>query len=135
MTRRRHASGGWLHVHGDGDPQVHRRRDGLRSRSRSRPERASSRSYAARSIGNLTNDLSLGYGQASQAVALGQIVAILSPGNIFVEKADGFANIISTDCIRRDIGARWLVRRGRAGSVRSGTTNNSTWGQVKALYR
>src|SRR5512134_3130240 len=46
-------------------------------------------------IGVMTSDLSLGYGLCLDgSIALGQIVAILNPGQIDVLPADAFATII-----------------------------------------
>jgi hypothetical protein len=89
-------------------------------------------------IGNLTTDLSLGYGVCLTGTnCLGTIAAILAPGTITVTAADGFPNIIYTDCSFGEL-------IGHGGTAYVGSTGNcnepnptqpSTWGQVKALYR
>jgi hypothetical protein len=88
-------------------------------------------------IGNLTTDLSLGYGLCLDGtVCLGTIAGILNPGTISVGAADGFANIIYTDCSFGEYpghgGVAYVGSTGDCGEV---PTQPSTWGQVKALYR
>lgn len=92
-------------------------------------------------IGQLNHDLSLAYGQCLNGdVVLGSIIANLSQGVGNIIPAEGFTNIIYTDCNFGEINAT-------GGSFYVGVvdpTGNcnlpnavqpSTWGQVKALYR
>ena len=89
-------------------------------------------------IGTLTSDLSLGYGQClSGSFALGTIVAILGVGAGDVLNADGFPNIIYTDCSFGEYpanGGHYWVGVPPTGECAVATAQ-STWGQVKALYR
>lgn len=89
-------------------------------------------------IGNLTSDLSLGYGgcQGPGSVVLGNIIAILNPGSGQVLPADLFANIIYTNCVFAELpatGGTYYV--GSTGNCNEIATEPTTWGQVKALYR
>jgi hypothetical protein len=88
-------------------------------------------------IGVLTSDLSLGYGQClNGTIPLGQIVAVLAPGTMTVSAADGFPNIIYTDCSFGEYpgtgGNAYVAGTGPCGEI---ATEQSTWGSVKALYR
>jgi len=89
-------------------------------------------------IGNLTSDLSLGYGQClNGSFALGTIVAILAPGLGSVTAADAFPTIIYTNCDFGEFpasGNNFGVATD-PGPCDPNPTNQSTWGQVKALYR
>jgi hypothetical protein len=89
-------------------------------------------------IGSLINDLSLGYGQClTGSFALGTIVAILGVGAGDVLPADGFPNIIYTDCNFGEYpanGGHFWVGTPPTGACEVATAQ-STWGQVKALYR
>jgi len=88
-------------------------------------------------IGVLTSDLSLAYGQCLPGtIPLGQIVAILNPGQIDVLPADAFATIIFTNCDFGEFpatGGNAYV--GVTGPCNEIATEKSTWGSVKALYR
>jgi hypothetical protein len=88
-------------------------------------------------IGALTSDLSLGYGGCQNgSIVLGQIVAILNPGQMDVLPADGFPSIIYTDCSFGEYpatgGNAYVGTQGNCNEV---ATEQSTWGSVKALYR
>jgi hypothetical protein len=88
-------------------------------------------------IGTLTSDLSLGYGTClNGTIPLGQIVAILNPGTIQVLAADNFSTIIYTDCSFGEYPATGgLAYVGTTGDCGEVATENSSWGQVKSLYR
>jgi len=90
-------------------------------------------------IGNLTSDLSLGYGSClNGTTCLGTIAAILAPGTIQVTAADTFANIIYTDCSFAELpghGGTAYVGVVGGDCNEPNATQPSTWGQVKALYR
>jgi hypothetical protein len=89
-------------------------------------------------IGNLTNDLSLGYGVCLTGTnCLGTIAGILAPGVITVQASDGFPNIIYTDCSFGEFpGHGGTAYVGSAGDCNEpNAAQPSTWGQVKALYR
>jgi hypothetical protein len=88
-------------------------------------------------IGNLTTDLSLGYGAClTGTTCLGTITAILAPGTISVVAADGFNCIIYTDCSFGEYcGHGGTAYVGTTGNCNEVPTHPSTWGQVKALYR
>jgi len=88
-------------------------------------------------IGNLTSDLSLGYGQClNGTIPLGTLAAILAPGTITVTAADAYPNIIITDCNFGEYpatgGFAYVAGTGPCGEI---ATEQSTWGSVKALYR
>jgi hypothetical protein len=89
-------------------------------------------------IGSPVNDLALGYGQClSGSFALGTLVAILTPGQMDVLAADGFPEILYTDCNFGEhpgFGGHAYVAV-TAGPCDPNASQNSTWGQVKALYR
>jgi len=90
-------------------------------------------------IGNISNDLSLAYGQClSGQVVLGTILMSLAgPGNLEVVAADAFPTIIYTNCLFGEFPATG----GKAYVTVTGdcafpiATQPSTWGQVKSLYR
>ena len=88
-------------------------------------------------IGVMTSDLSLGYGQClSGSIVLGTINAIYTAGTLSVLPADGFPNIIYTDCSFGEYpatGGNAYV--GTTGPCNEVATEQSTWGNVKALYR
>ena len=90
-------------------------------------------------VGALGSDLSLGYGQClSPTIVLGTIVAILAPGTIYVLPADGFPNIIYTNCSFAELpatGGTAYVLPSNGSCGEPSATEQSTWGQVKALYR
>jgi hypothetical protein len=88
-------------------------------------------------VGSMTSDLSVGYGQCLVGtICVGNIVAILNPGTINVLPADTFPNILYTDCVfaeKSATGGDAYV--GGTGDCHEVATEQSTWGQVKALYR
>ena len=88
-------------------------------------------------IGSLPSDLSLGYGQClTSSIALGTIVAIWANGEIKVLAADGFPNIIVTDCVFAELPATGATSYVQSTPVDCTTpTDQSTWGKVKSLYR
>jgi hypothetical protein len=91
-------------------------------------------------IGNISNDLSLGYGLCIDGtVCLGTLVMSFGVGNstVSVTKADGFPYIIYTDCAFGEYeGHGGTAYVGNAGDCQEpNPTQPSTWGQVKALYR
>jgi hypothetical protein len=91
-------------------------------------------------IGVLTSDLSLGYGQCLiGSIPLGTITAIYAPGLIKVRAADAFPNIIYTDCSFGEYpasgGQAWAGTPPQDFSCAEVATQESTWGNVKALYR
>jgi len=93
-------------------------------------------------IGNISGDLSLGYGTCvSTTTSLGSIL-INSSGPaacsyLAVVAADNFANPIATDCLFGE----YTIKTGQAianpdGSCQcSVATEPTSWGRVKALYR
>ena len=88
-------------------------------------------------IGNLISDLSLGYGQClNGSIALGTIIATWANGEMRIVAAEGFPNIIVTDCVFAELPAN-----GGTSYVQSTPADctlpvaSSTWGKVKALYR
>ena len=90
-------------------------------------------------IGNVSNDLSLAYGQCltGQVVLGSLLMSLAGPGNLEVTAADAFPNIIYTDCLFGEYpatGGKAYV--GVAGNCQFPiATQPSTWGQVKSLYR
>ncbi len=93
-------------------------------------------------IGNISGDLSLGYGTCiSSTTSLGSI--LMNSSNpaacsyISVVAADNFANPIATDCTFGE----YTVKTGQAIANPDGTcacsvaTEPTSWGRVKALYR
>lgn len=88
-------------------------------------------------IGVLTSDLSLGYGLClNGSIPLGTITAQYTAGVISVLPADAFASIIYTDCSFGEYpatGGNAYV--GTEGPCNEVATEQSTWGNVKALYR
>jgi len=88
-------------------------------------------------IGALTTDLSLGYGQCfNGSIVLGTINAIYGAGTLSVLPADGFTNIIYTDCLFGEFNATGgNAYVGSTGNCNEVATEASTWGNVKALYR
>jgi len=90
-------------------------------------------------IGNVSNDLSLAYGQCltGQVVLGSLLMSLAGPGNLEVVAADAFPNIIYTDCLFGEYpatGGKAYV--GVAGNCQFPiATQPSTWGQVKSLYR
>jgi hypothetical protein len=88
-------------------------------------------------IGNLISDLSLGYGQClTGSFALGTIVAIWTEGVISVVAADGFPNIIVTDCLFAELPATGATSYVQTTPVDcTSPVDPTTWGKVKSLYR
>ncbi len=88
-------------------------------------------------IGVLTSDLSLGYGQClTGSIPLGTITAIYAAGTLSVLPADAFATIIYTDCNFGEYPATGgTAYVGGTGPCNEVATEQSTWGNVKALYR
>ncbi|HET6348068.1 MAG TPA: hypothetical protein VFH88_03200 [Candidatus Krumholzibacteria bacterium] len=89
-------------------------------------------------IGNLTSDLSLAYGTCLTGdVPLGTITAMLAAGNGSVDPAELFATIIYTDCSFGEYAATGGAFHvdGTGSCLEPSAVQNSTWGQVKALYR
>ena len=90
-------------------------------------------------IGNISNDLSLAYGQClTGQVVLGSILMSLAgPGSLEVVAADAFPTIIYTNCLFGEFpatGGKAYV--GVVGDCAFPiATQPSTWGQVKSLYR
>jgi hypothetical protein len=88
-------------------------------------------------VGDIHSDLSLGYGTCQTgSIVLGSFVAIFGPSTLHVLPAQGFTNIIFTDCTfgqhNATGGTAYVGGTGPCGEV---ATEPSTWGQVKALYR
>jgi hypothetical protein len=91
-------------------------------------------------IGNLTNDLSLGYGVCLTGTnSLGTVVASWgASGTVAITAADGFPDIIYTDCSFGELpghGGTAYVGSSAGDCNEPNPTQPSTWGQVKALYR
>ena len=94
-------------------------------------------------IGNITTDLSLGYGVCiSTTSSLGSILfssggAVAACSHISVVAADNFPNPIATDCSFGE----YTVKTGTGIANADGTcqcnvaTEPTSWGKVKALYR
>ena len=87
-------------------------------------------------VGMLTDDLSLGYGQClSGSVVLGTMVSMLSAGQLYVRAAAGAPNILYTNCAFADIVASGgQASIGNSQCMASGT-ESATWGEIKSLYR
>lgn len=88
-------------------------------------------------VGDIHADLSHGYGTCQTgSIVLGSFVAIFGPSTLHVLPAQGFSNIIYTDCTfgqhNATGGTAYVGSTGPCGEV---ATEPSTWGQVKALYR
>jgi len=89
-------------------------------------------------VGSYTNDLSVAYGPCVPGpVVIGTILMSATGGSLSIKPAQGFLTIIVTAC---DFGES----PASGGTAYIGTTGNcfeplateqSTWGQVKALYR
>ena len=88
-------------------------------------------------VGNLTSDLSLGYGQClTGTIVLGTIAAMLGSGSGSVRTADGHPFILYTDCLFAEIQATGgTFGVGTTDNCESAGTQTSTWSEVKALYR
>lgn len=88
-------------------------------------------------VGNINTDLSLGYGSCQVgSFCLGTLIMQTSAGGVIdVLPADTFTNVLYTDCNFAELSATG----GRAYVGTSGPCPNptaqSTWGQVKSLYR
>jgi len=88
-------------------------------------------------VGALTTDLSLAYGQClSGSIVLGTAIMSLASGQLNILAADGFPHILYTDCIFAELegtgGRAYVGTTGDCGEI---ATEQSTWGQVKSLYR
>jgi hypothetical protein len=89
-------------------------------------------------VGDIHNDLSVGYGNCfTGSIVLGTLVMTGgAPGQLDVKTAIGQTNIIYTDCSfgehQATGGTAYINSTGNCHEV---ATENSTWGQVKALYR
>jgi hypothetical protein len=89
-------------------------------------------------VGNYANDLSIAYGQClAGPIVLGTILMNATGGVIVVKPAQGFLDIIVTAC---DFGEHpasgGFAYIGGTGICQTPfATEQSTWGQVKALYR
>ena len=70
-------------------------------------------------------------------IPLGQIVANLIDGNLYVVPADGLTDIIYTDCafVNMPSTGGYAVIGGGADPCVIIAVQPSTWGSVKALYR
>ena len=89
-------------------------------------------------IGNVTSDLSLGYGQClTGSFSLGTLVAIWAPGAISIVPADAFPNIIYTNCDFAELTATGghASINGDGHGCDFDAVEASTWGKVKSLYR
>jgi hypothetical protein len=90
-------------------------------------------------VGNMQTDLSLGYGDClTGSFVIGTIVANLTSGTISVLPADTFVSIIYTDCTFAELpatGGNAYVAPATGNCNEPLATEQSTWGQVKALYR
>jgi hypothetical protein len=89
-------------------------------------------------VGNITSDLSLGYGQClSGSIVLGNIIAQFTAGTGAVVAADLQPFILYTNCLFAELpatGGTYYV--GSTGDcLEPNATEPSTWGSVKALYR
>jgi hypothetical protein len=89
-------------------------------------------------IGVLTTDMSIGYGQCLTGnIVLGTILANWAPGTVSIVAADLQSNIYYTDCSYTELPATG----GHASISGDGhgcdfdAVQPSTWGGVKALYR
>ena len=88
-------------------------------------------------VGALGSDLSLAYGQClNGSIVLGTALMQLTGGTMQIIPAQGFPNIIFTDCSFGEYPATGgTAYVGTTGNCNEVATENSTWGQVKALYR
>lgn len=91
-------------------------------------------------IGSVANDLSIAYGGCVEGTfSLGTLTAIWAPGTGgAVLPSDGYPNIIMTDCNFGEYpasGGTFCVAQPTCGCTEPVATAQSTWGQVKALYR
>jgi len=85
----------------------------------------------------LTSDLSLAFGVCfNGTIQLGTLAAVWVGGTAQVIPAQGFANILVTDCTAAAHNATGgTAYVGVTGNCNEVATEPSTWGQVKALYR
>lgn len=89
-------------------------------------------------VGNVQTDLSLGYGVClTGANVIGTMAGIFTAGTLEVVAADLQPTILVTDCSAAELvatGGKAYVA-GTGDCAEPNATENSTWGQVKALYR
>ncbi len=87
-------------------------------------------------MGQLNDDLSLGYGQClSGSIVLGTMVSLLGGGQLYVRAGSSAANILYTNCVFAEIvasGGQASIGDNRC--MTSGT-ESATWGEIKSLYR
>ena len=89
-------------------------------------------------VGNIQSDLSVGYGVClNGASVIGTLAGIFGAGTLDVVAADLQTTIIVTDCTAAEFPATGgTAYVGTTGDCHEpNATENSTWGQVKALYR
>jgi hypothetical protein len=90
-------------------------------------------------VGNYANDLSIAYGQClAGPLVLGTILMNATGGVIVVKPAQGFTDIIVTACDFGEhpaSGGQAFVGVVSTNCLEPLATEQSTWGQVKALYR
>jgi hypothetical protein len=89
-------------------------------------------------VGSITSDLSVGYGVClNGASVIGTLAGIFTPGTLDIVAADLQTTIIVTDCTAAEFPATGgTAYIGTTGDCHEpNATENSTWGQVKALYR
>ena len=95
-------------------------------------------------VGTVGNGLAVDFGQCLDTTSgpkpIGTIIAIWAPGEAWVRPAAGFANVLKTDCASAEYAISGCVAY--VATVPSGcacatplATAQSTWGQIKALYR
>ena len=91
-------------------------------------------------IGNVASDLSIAFGGCVPGTfSMGTLTAIWGVGTGGgVVASDGYPNIIMTDCNFGEYpaqGGTFCVGQASCGCTEPVATEQSTWGQVKALYR
>lgn len=90
-------------------------------------------------VGSLTTDLSLAYGQClASPTVLGTVIMQLNASTtpMQIQAADGFPFILWTDCNFGELpGTGGIAHVGQSGNCGEIATEQSTWGQVKSLYR
>src|SRR5262249_55949564 len=90
-------------------------------------------------VGDIHNDLRVGYAQClTGTIVLGTLVMVSGGiGHIDLIAAQGFANIIYTDCSSGEHpatgGNAYMNGSNNCGEIDA--VEPSTWGQVKSLYR
>ena len=92
-------------------------------------------------VGSIQSDASVAYLQCLQvSVVVGTITAFLTEGILWVKPADGFSDVIVSDCAfvetSATCGAAYVgIPDPYCPTCQTVATDQTTWGAVKSLYR